>query len=50
MCERCAEIDAKIIHYTRINSGMTDQLTRQRIAALIQEWKEAKSGLHQSGD
>ena len=49
MCERCARLDEKIEHYKKISSAMTDQLTIERIAALVLEMQTQKAALHPEG-
>jgi hypothetical protein len=46
MCEACNELDAKIEHYKKVVSAMTDQLTIDRVMALIAELEGKKSKLH----
>ena len=46
MCEACNQLDEKIEHYKKVISAMTDQLTIERITALVAELEEKKSKLH----
>ena len=46
MCERCAELDARIEHYKRIATYVTDQLTLDGIAGLIKQMLAEKAALH----
>jgi hypothetical protein len=48
MCEKCREIDDKIAHYRLIATGITDQLTIDRIEQLIAEMEAMKLSLHSS--
>jgi hypothetical protein len=48
MCEKCAAIDERIAHYSRIESGVTDKLTVDRINDLIRDLKNEKVALHPS--
>jgi hypothetical protein len=46
MCDACDRLDDKIGHYKRVMSAMTDQLTVERIEALIAELEAQKVALH----
>ena len=46
MCDACDELDEKIEHYNKVRSAMTDQLTIERIKALIAELETQKAALH----
>ena len=46
MCDACDEFDEKIEHYKKVRSAMTDQLTIERIKALIAELEAQKAALH----
>jgi hypothetical protein len=46
MCEKCVTIERKIEHYERICSSIPDQLTVERIKALIAEMKAQKAKFH----
>jgi hypothetical protein len=47
MCVECDLLDEKIEHYKKVQAAMTDQLTIERIAALIAEMEVVKAALHQ---
>jgi hypothetical protein len=46
MCDKCVELDGKMEHYRWIASMITDQLTRDRIKALIAQLELRKAALH----
>jgi hypothetical protein len=46
MCDNCEAIDQKVEHYERVARGVTDQLTIERMKALIKEMHEQKAALH----
>jgi len=46
MCDRCERLDEKIGHYKKVISAMTDQLTIERITALVLEMQTQKASLH----
>jgi hypothetical protein len=46
MCGTCDRLDGKIEHYKKVMSAMTDQLTIERIAALVAELEAQKARLH----
>jgi hypothetical protein len=46
MCERCAQLDAKIEHHQRLSSRLTDQPTLDGIDELIERMKAEKAALH----
>jgi hypothetical protein len=46
MCEKCAELDERIKRYRRVSSSINDQLTIDRIKALIEELQVQKAALH----
>ena len=46
MCDTCVELDKKIERYRRISSLIADQITIDRIKALIQELQTQKVELH----
>jgi hypothetical protein len=48
MCEACEQLDEKIGHYKKVISAMTDQLTIDRITALVAELEARKAKLHRS--
>ena len=49
MCDRCQRLDEKIEHYKRVISAMTDQLTIERITALVLDMQTQKAALHAEG-
>jgi hypothetical protein len=46
MCGTCDQLDEEIGHYKKVMSAMTDQLTIERITALIAELEAQKASLH----
>jgi hypothetical protein len=46
MCDKCDELDKKIEHYRRIRSSIGDQITIERIEALIGDLQAQKATLH----
>ena len=46
MCETCKELDKKIEHYETIAFSLNDQLTVDRIKALIAKLEAQKKALH----
>jgi hypothetical protein len=46
MCDTCVELDKKIERYRRLSSQISDQITIDRIKALIQELQTQKVELH----
>jgi hypothetical protein len=46
MCEKCTELDAKIEHYRRLSSRLTDQPTLDGIKKLIERMKAEKATFH----
>jgi hypothetical protein len=46
MCDKCTELDGKIEQYRRIAFSINDQLTIDRIKALIAELEAQKVALH----
>jgi len=46
MCDTSDQLDEKIAHYRKVMSAMTDQLTIERIAALVTELEAQKAALH----
>jgi hypothetical protein len=50
MCDRCAQLGEKIAHTRKVMSAMTDQLTIERIAALVTELEAQKASLHPDND
>ena len=46
MCDTCAQLDEKIEHYKKMISAITDQLTIERITALVLDMQTQKAALH----
>jgi hypothetical protein len=46
MCEKCDELDKKIEHYRRILLSIGDQITVDRIKAMIGDLQAQKATLH----
>jgi hypothetical protein len=46
MCEKCAQLDAKIEHYRRLSFRLTDQRTLEGIEKLIEQMKAQKATIH----
>jgi hypothetical protein len=46
MCDKCVELDKKIEHYREITLAIGDELTIERIKALIGDLKAQKTTLH----
>jgi len=46
MCDACVQLDEKIEHYNKVVSAMTDQLTIERITALVRDLQTQKAALH----
>ena len=46
MCDKCIELDKKIEHCLRIAFSLNDQLTVDRIKAVIAELEARKKNLH----
>jgi hypothetical protein len=46
MCDECSQLNEKIAHYKKVMSAMTDQLTVERIAALVSELEAQVAALH----
>ena len=46
MCDACGPLEEKIVHYRKVLSAMTDQLTIERITALVAEVQAQKAALH----
>ncbi len=46
MCDKCVELDKKIEHYRLILLSIGDQITVQRIEALIGDLRAQKATLH----
>ena len=48
MCDKCVELAGKIEHYERISASISDHLTIDRIAELVEQMKAQKAALHPS--
>jgi hypothetical protein len=46
MCDKCDELDKKIEHYRRIRLSIGDQITVERIEALIGDLQTQKAAFH----
>jgi hypothetical protein len=46
MCDKCVELDKKIERYRRVSASIADQITIDRIKALIEELQMQKVELH----
>jgi hypothetical protein len=46
MCDKCDELDKKIEHYSRILLSISDQITVERIEAMIGDLQAQKATLH----
>ena len=46
MCDKCVELDKKIERYRRVSSSIADQITIDRIKALIDELQTQEVELH----
>jgi hypothetical protein len=46
MCEKCVEIDKRTEHYRRLCASISDELTVDRINALIEKLEAEKASLH----
>ncbi len=46
MCDKCVELDKTIERYRRVSSSIADQITIDRINALIDELQTQKVELH----
>jgi hypothetical protein len=46
MCDKCEELDKKIEHYRKISSAIGDQITVERIKAMIEDLQAQKVVLH----
>jgi len=45
MCEKCDELERKIVHYRRMAVNITDQQTLDGIASLIKQFTEDKAAI-----
>jgi hypothetical protein len=50
MCEKCDDIDAKIIRYKRLSSQINDKILNDGIAQLIEKMLTEKASLHPEPD
>jgi hypothetical protein len=46
MCDVCDRLDEEIARYRKVMSALTDQLTIDRITALVSELEAKKVALH----
>ena len=46
MCDKCAELDKRIEHYEKMALLISDQVTVERIEALIADLRAQKAALH----
>jgi hypothetical protein len=46
MCEKCIELDDKIIRYERLSSMITDERTLQGLKQAISRMEAEKAALH----
>jgi hypothetical protein len=46
MCDECTKLDKKIEHYRKILLAIGDQLTVERIKALVEDLQAQKAALH----
>ena len=46
MCDTCDQLEEEIVHYRKVATAMTDQLTIERILALVAELEAQKAALH----
>lgn len=46
MCDKCIQLNKKIEHYERLASGVSDELTLDRIRESVREMKAQKFALH----
>ena len=46
MCDICGQLEKKIAHYRKVMTAMTDQLTIERIAALVADMEAQMTALH----
>jgi hypothetical protein len=49
MCEKCTELDLKVVHYREIAARVHDELTLDGITRLIAEAIAKKLALHPAG-
>ena len=46
MCGKCIQLDKNIERYESLASGITDQLTLERLRELVREMRTQKTALH----
>jgi hypothetical protein len=46
MCDKCVELDKKIEHYRRILLSIGDQITVERLKAMIGDLQAQKAAFH----
>ena len=46
MCERCDEINTKIVRYRALRNGLNDQIVVDHLSAFIADLEAEKSILH----
>ena len=46
MCDKCVELDKKMLRYERLSSAITDQRTLDGIKELIKRMKAQQAALH----
>ena len=50
MCERCDDIDAKIMRYKRVASQINDRILSNGLAEMIEKMMAEKSTFHSEPD
>jgi len=50
MCEKCDDIDAKIIRYKRVASQVNDKILNDGVARLVEKMLAEKASLHPESD
>ena len=46
MCEKCDELDKKIVHYRRFTTTAFDPLTTSRIHGLLNQMQAQRDAIH----
>jgi tetrahydromethanopterin S-methyltransferase subunit F len=46
MCDKCEELDKKIVHYRKMILAVSDQPTVERIKVLVEDLRAQKLTLH----
>ena len=46
MCSKCQEIDSRILHYQKLGTQITDDLTLKGLQQLIEKLQAEKKALH----